>query len=390
MYTQFTDTSDQKTEQPATEAEMEALDIIEAGQDVPDEIVERLDGDEQLRRYVRSGLELREDVRNTAKGIDVEARLALFHARHDGHDAVTLPWWHRWHRVAVAAAVVAAVVTGAALLLMHHNLFKRGTSAQSELIFAAAGPQAGISLTSNQGANVELNPDSPQKTAISLDDFQQALEQLVEGSDVTLTIPYGKSADLTLPDGSVASLYPGSRLAFPSRFSGRNRVVRLYGQAYFKVAHDEAHPFVVLTDRLRTTVLGTEFNIDAETDRVVLVKGSVRVAAGADSICLAPAQQATLVAGRLQVAATDITPYEYWRDGYLYFDNVSMHDIMLAIGRNYNLNVEFADTSLWNSRMRFITDRNANIDETLRRMNEMQKGMVSRKGETIRVASHTP
>ena len=88
---------------------------------------------------------------------------------------------------------------------------------------------------------------------------------------------------------------------------------------------------------------------------------------------------------RLQVSGIDTTPYEYWRDGYLYFDNVSMREIMLAIGRNYNLSVDFADTTLWHSRMRFIVDRNASIEETLKRMNQMHKGLVSKKGSLVRI-----
>ena len=379
-----TDTPDLQPEQPATQAELDALDIIEAGPDVTDNMVGQLERDEQLRSYVRCGLALREDVCRTTEGIDMEARLALFHAKHAERPAMLVPWWQRWSTAAAVVAAVAAL-TSVAFFLLHSRGLGHDTSDDSNLLFAASDSQAGISISSAQGTSVELNPDSPQKTTISLDDFQQALEQLVEGTDVTLQIPYGKSADLTLPDGSIACLYPGSRLAFPSHFSGDRRVVRLYGQAYFKVAHDAAHPFVVLTDRLRATVLGTEFNIDGDADRVVLVKGSVRVAAGADSVLLTPSHQATLVAGGLQVSGIDTTPYEYWRDGYLYFDNVSMREIMLAIGRNYNLSVDFADTTLWHSRMRFIVDRNASIEETLKRMNQMHKGLVSKKGSMVRI-----
>lgn len=64
------------------------------------------------------------------------------------------------------------------------------------------------------------------------------------------------------------------------RFCGK-RKLNVQGEVYLDVRKDAAHPFVVKTNRLEVTVLGTSFNVtdyakDTET-AVVLVQGSVDV-----------------------------------------------------------------------------------------------------------------
>ncbi len=53
-----------------------------------------------------------------------------------------------------------------------------------------------------------------------------------------LIVPFGKNSSILLPDGTVAHLNAGSRLMYPSVFSGKNREVFLSGEGYFEVSHD--------------------------------------------------------------------------------------------------------------------------------------------------------
>ena len=65
---------------------------------------------------------------------------------------------------------------------------------------------------------------------------------------ILMTTPRGKDCHLTLSDGTRVWMNADSRLEFPEQFSGSRRTVRLYGEAYFEVAKDRRHPFVVETD----------------------------------------------------------------------------------------------------------------------------------------------
>jgi len=75
------------------------------------------------------------------------------------------------------------------------------------------------------------------------------------------TIHYNRY--ITLPDGSTVILHAGSKLDYPVSFNGNTREVNLIGEGYFDVQHDPARPFIIHTGHLKTTVLGTAFNIKA-------------------------------------------------------------------------------------------------------------------------------
>lgn len=83
-----------------------------------------------------------------------------------------------------------------------------------------------------------------------------------------------------LPDGSVITLEPDSRLRYPQRFTGNTREVMLTGEAYFEVKRDQEKPFIVRTPYIGATVLGTSFNVEAYRNgiaRVVVTTGRVKI-----------------------------------------------------------------------------------------------------------------
>lgn len=87
---------------------------------------------------------------------------------------------------------------------------------------------------------------------------------------------------LQLPDGSSAELSPGSRVTYHGAFTANaKRLVRLVGEGQFRVADDPSHPFIVVSDELTTTVLGTWFSVSADSGasmiKVHLYSGKVRV-----------------------------------------------------------------------------------------------------------------
>ncbi len=86
---------------------------------------------------------------------------------------------------------------------------------------------------------------------------------------------------ITLDDNTVVTLGARSKLVYPKEFKGGKRTVEMEGQAYFKVAPDPAHPFVVETRSLDVTALGTAFEIFEDENQsfteVILAEGRVRV-----------------------------------------------------------------------------------------------------------------
>ncbi|CDF80793.1 FecR anti-FecI sigma factor [Formosa agariphila KMM 3901] len=104
----------------------------------------------------------------------------------------------------------------------------------------------------------------------------------------------GKSIDsITLPDNSKIILSPNSEIVYTSNFNDKDRKVALLrGNAFFKVSKNKQKPFIVTSQDLKTTVLGTSFNIDLNDENIkVLVKtGRVKVSSSKNHEILIPDQ----------------------------------------------------------------------------------------------------
>ncbi|MCD7936627.1 MAG: FecR domain-containing protein [Tannerellaceae bacterium] len=89
----------------------------------------------------------------------------------------------------------------------------------------------------------------------------------------------GMIGSLVLPDGTKVWLNSSTYLKYPNSFEGDLREITVDGEAYFQVAHDETKPFLVHTPHSSIRVLGTEFNVDAYSNKefviTTLVEGAV-------------------------------------------------------------------------------------------------------------------
>lgn len=93
----------------------------------------------------------------------------------------------------------------------------------------------------------------------------------------------GERKEIRLADGTKVWLSPASRLEYPDKFGDKTRKVSLSGEAFFEVAEDKLHPFIIRTGSLETKVLGTSFTISAYRKRdhiaVTVLSGKVSVSA---------------------------------------------------------------------------------------------------------------
>ncbi len=91
----------------------------------------------------------------------------------------------------------------------------------------------------------------------------------------------GAKTKLQLPDGSQVWVNSDSKLSYSENFKDTVREVFLEGEAYFDVAKDSAHPFIVHTSGIDIKVLGTAFNVKAyraePTIEATLIHGTIEV-----------------------------------------------------------------------------------------------------------------
>ncbi|MBS0027180.1 FecR family protein [Chitinophaga sp. 22321] len=259
-------------------------------------------------------------------------------------------------RVAVAAMVLVLAGTSA-LLIMKYSSHRGGNARQVAKGEILPGRNRAI-LTLTDGSNIEL--DSAAKgtltrqgaSAVMKMNNGQLAYNLVNNTaaDVaynTVTTPRGGQYQVVLPDGTKVWLNAASSLYFPTSFTGKERIVKVTGEAYFEVARKEDQPFKVLTQGMEVKVLGTHFNVNAYADETAinttLIEGKVMVSHQGKNVLINPGQQAQVAEGIRVIQHADIETLMAWKDGRFSYNNMDLKTIMRQISRWYDVDVIFED-----------------------------------------------
>ncbi|WP_440133702.1 FecR family protein [Chitinophaga sancti] len=186
----------------------------------------------------------------------------------------------------------------------------------------------------------------------------------------TLLVPTGRDYRVVLADGSQVHLNAFSRLRFPFAFNGSTRDVYLEGEAYFNIAPDAGHPFIVHTGAIDTRVLGTAFNINAYSDSMVvtsLVQGSVSTARSHEpAVLLKPGMETVYSAGHSQVMrAFDENITLGWRKGEYTYYNQSLRSLDAVVRHWYGKTLVFEDTALTHKKLTGVIERDHPVTEFL-------------------------
>lgn len=107
--------------------------------------------------------------------------------------------------------------------------------------------------------------------------YHQLLGEKLSGESRTYVTTSTQRKVVTLPDGSVITLAPDTKLMTHCTV-GRSYVVLEKGEAWFKVARNSTRPFTVSAGTGEVVVLGTQFDVRREkgaagTDRVTVAVG---------------------------------------------------------------------------------------------------------------------
>ena len=320
---------------------------------------------------------------------DVEAEWGKFRQKHSRRSN------RYWISIGVAIGMAASFLL---ILAFSWLTGYNGLSKDTVVYFTATDDlNRDITLQTTSGVHISLENllareelDQVGARLIQTDSAKLEYTESIEKVEThLLSTPRGKTFEVVLGDGSKIWLNADSRLEYPSCFVGDRRVVKLYGEAYFQISKDEKRPFIVETDGLQTIVLGTEFNVrnyKKENSHVTLIEGSVKVnnTANEYSVVLSPGENARVMEdGSLGVQKVDVDTYIYWRDGYFYFDNRTLAEIMQDIGRWYNVNVVFDDARVMDYKLRYFCKRDEGIEKAVERLQYLKKAQVSLEGNTV-------
>ena len=173
------------------------------------------------------------------------------------------------------------------------------------------------------------------------------MQFFAQPQEKTYTTPLGGRELISFKDGSQIELNTDTVLR--TRMTTQTRTVWLEkGEAYFRVKHDSANPFVVIAGERRITDLGTKFLIRRETGRleVALLEGRVRFSAGGkQSALLTPGDE--IIAAKdtslTKKSVQDIANELGWRRGVLVFQHTTLAEAAAEFNRYNTQKIRIAD-----------------------------------------------
>ncbi|VTR48994.1 FecR family protein [Sphingobacterium thalpophilum] len=207
----------------------------------------------------------------------------------------------------------------------------------------------------------------------------------------TVTTRNGEIFEVVLPDGSRVWLNSASSLTFKSDLAKNStRTVKLRGEGYFEVRKNR-RPFIVATESQEVHVLGTHFNINAYAEskglvKTTLLEGVVNVVTGKSEQKISPGEQAVNKMGQIDVHLQDTEDILAWKNGYFKIDG-NIYEIMLSIGRWYDVDVQFTETVPKELKLWGYISRSNDLITTLRQIERTNKVKFKIKERTITVTN---
>lgn len=174
---------------------------------------------------------------------------------------------------------------------------------------------------------------------------------------------------LRLPDGTRVWVNQNTEIEYPEQFAGNERAVALKGEAFFEVAKDPSKPFIITSGEIRTTVIGTSFNIKAYNGSVpeVHVKtGKVKVESGQNAVFLEKGYAAVFTpdSKRVKKHKTNVLEPE-WKKVLIDIDGLTLGQVIEKLQERYAFNVEYADEDLKNRKIKGTLDTRQGFAEML-------------------------
>ena len=200
----------------------------------------------------------------------------------------------------------------------------------------------------------------------------------------------GERRTIDLPDGTQVTLAVGSELRVARDYGSTSRQVALEGEAFFRVTHDEARPFIVRAGNATAEDLGTEFVVRAypgsDSVRVVVTSGRVALAARDDLRAVLDSGQLGVIAGGaapVVVREADLTPYLAWRDGRIVFRDVPLSAVATELGRWYDASFVVADSATAAKHLSVELSAADSLDEVLRVVSLSVGVRYERRGNAV-------
>lgn len=178
--------------------------------------------------------------------------------------------------------------------------------------------------------------------------FEVALPEKV----TVASAPDKKNVEVLLADGSKVYLNRDSRLTYHERFGHNNRRVSLKGEAFFDIAPDASHPFIIDAGNARVRVVGTSFSVITDNGNneveVYVATGKVMLTSndGSKSLTLEPGYIGRMSGISSLQSLNKNVNYLSWNTDRLIYDGEKLGVVFADLKHAYNINISASDPAI--------------------------------------------
>ena len=262
---------------------------------------------------------------------------------------------------------------------------KGGYRAYLELV---TGERLVLDSTSNVTTRIEGAVIKAENKGTVIVD-EQKTDSVTESVEYNrLVIPRGGEYKIVLADGSQVWINSQSVLEFPACFVGKERRVRLQGEAYFEVSKNVERPFIVDMGNKEIRVLGTSFNVNDYDGKFVttLVSGKVQVFVNDKDYVLTSSMQVRVEGDDVFVEEVDVREFTAWKDGLFVFKKQKLREVMDILSRWYDVDVFYQNLELQNLHFTGTIQRHSEISGILKFLEKTDIVKFTLNGKTLIVS----
>lgn len=208
----------------------------------------------------------------------------------------------------------------------------------------------------------------------------------------TLRTLHGMECHIVLSDGTKVHLNAESQLTYPICFNNKERIVQVEGEAYFDVAPDKAHPFIVQTPHTSIRVTGTSFNVRAYADEGVesttLVSGAVKINNENEDYELLPNQHFLYDKNSQKGIVSNVNAelYTSWESGSFIFINIPLENVMSYLSKWYGFKYTFEDDAAKQVKIGAYLNRYANMNPIIDMIMELNMVDIKQREGVLHIA----
>ena len=193
---------------------------------------------------------------------------------------------------------------------------------------------------------------------------------------------------IKLSDGSKIYLAANSSFQYPEKFEGDERkVVLLKGNAFFEIAKDKKHPFIITSGELKTRVVGTSFHIQMSKSKceVIVVTGKVNVTSKGQSVDLVPNEEALFESQKLTKQLADKSFLVNWYNTDVTLDQTTLKHVITILQYKYGVSFQYDNEQVLATPLTVFIKKDAALENVLEQINYITNLKFKVYGEIVKV-----